>query len=180
MLASPAPEAFDSPDHWFELKWDGVRVLAYCEKGRTRLFSRTQREVTAQYPEFEDLHKQLGIDNAVIDGEIFVSEENGRPSFELVQQRIGQSRHHDVQRAAAEYPAQLVCFDLVFADGEWIGDTPLSARRDRLGTALSFDDRVVCPDPIPEKGVAFFEAAKERGLEGIVAKQISSRYLPGK
>lgn len=180
MLATPAPAPFDSAAHWFELKWDGVRLLAYIEEGRTRLYSRRQREVTAQYPEFADLHSRMKLTNAVIDGEIFVADEKGRPSFELVQQRINQSRPADVRRTAAEYPAQLVCFDLVFADGEWIGDEPLSERRELLSSTLAFDDRVVCPDPIPEKGVAFFEAAKARGLEGIVAKQISSRYVPGR
>lgn len=180
MLATPASAPFDSPDHWFELKWDGVRLLAYCEEGRTRLYSRTQREVTRQYPEFADLHSRLKLSNAVIDGEIFVADEDGRPSFELIQQRINQSRPSDVKRTAAEFPAQLVCFDLVFADGEWIGDKRLSERRELLDEALSFDDSVVCPEPIAEKGIAFFEAAKARGLEGIVAKQISSRYMPGK
>lgn len=180
MLATSAERPFDSPEYWFEVKWDGVRVLAFCKSGGTRLYSRTHREITHQYPEFADLHTRLSIENAVFDGEIFAPDEKGRPSFELLQQRIGLTRPSDVRRAVAVVPVQMVCFDLPFAGGKWVSELPLADRFERLSSALSFEGRILKAEPVPERGIPLFEAAQENDLEGIVAKQISSKYLPGK
>lgn len=180
MMAYTARDPFDSPDHWFDVKWDGVRVIAYCEPGRTRLYSRTQREVTHQYPELANLHERLRVTDAVIDGEIVATEPDGRPSFQLLQQRISVNKPGDVRKVMAEVAVQMMCFDLVFAAGEWIGSLPLVERYDRLAGALAYEGRVLRHDPIENDGIAFFNAAAERGLEGTVAKRKSSRYQPGR
>lgn len=180
MLATPAPEPFDSKEHLFEVKWDGVRTLAFCEEGETRLYARSGREVTHQYPEFAELHRGLRIRNAVLDGEIVAVNPDGRPSFELLQQRIALTRPADVRRAVSKVPLDLVLFDVVFADGDWIGGLPLADRVERLREVLGFEGHVLRSDAIPEHGVALFEAGAARGLEGIVAKKLTSHYLPGK
>lgn len=180
MLASLLDRPFDSPEHFFELKWDGVRTLAFCDKGSTRLFSRTCREVNHQYPEFSNLHRVLRADLAVFDGEIVALDSQARPSFELLQKRINLAAPRDVQRGVETVSLDLVLFDVVFLDGIWLGGMALEERLERLAASLDFGDRVLRSEAIEEHGIAMFEAAKARGLEGIVAKRKSSHYIPGK
>lgn len=180
MLPTLIHDAFDSPDHVFEVKWDGVRVLAFCDRSGARLISRTKREVTHQYPEFSDLHAGIEPTTAVLDGEIVALDPSGRPSFELLQKRINIARPADIARAAERQPLQLVLFDLLFADGRWMGNRPLVERTGRLDSAVEFGGRTLRSESFPEHGIALFEAARKRGLEGIVAKRSASHYLPGK
>lgn len=180
MLPTLVRDPFDSPEHLFEVKWDGVRVLAFCDGSATRLYSRTRREVTHQYPEFADLHRRLNPPNAVLDGEIVALDAGSRPSFELLQSRINLSRPADIARGVSRVPLDLVLFDLVFDSGEWIGGLPLTERLDRLGRAVDFGERVLRSEPIPRHGCALFEAATARGLEGVVAKAMRSHYIAGR
>ncbi|HVL51001.1 MAG TPA: non-homologous end-joining DNA ligase [Actinomycetota bacterium] len=180
MLPTLTDKPFDSPDHLFEVKWDGVRVLAFCDGSSTRLYSRTGRECTHQYPEFADLHRRLAVPNAVLDGEIVALDDHSRPSFELLQSRINLSRPSDIARGVRRVSLDLVLFDQVFDTGEWRGGLPLTERIDRLGASVSFGERVLRSEPIPTFGCALFEAARTKGLEGIVGKAVASRYLPGR
>lgn len=180
MLPTLTDKAFDSPDHLFEVKWDGVRVLAFCEGPSTRLYSRSGREVTHQYPEFKDLADRLNVPNAVLDGEIVALDEKSRPSFERLQNRINLSRPSDIARGVSRISLDLVLFDLVFDSGDWLGGRPQVDRIERLGSSVSFGERVLRSEPIPVHGIALFEAAKAKGLEGIVAKAAMSHYLPGR
>jgi bifunctional non-homologous end joining protein LigD len=180
MLPTLVKEPFDSAEHLFEVKWDGVRVLAFCEPGSTRLFSRSSREVTHQYPEFADLHRQLRASNAVLDGEIVALDPAARPSFELLQRRINLSRPSDIERGVRLIGLDLVLFDLPFLDGTWIGGLTLQARLERLSASVEFGERVLRSDPIPEHGIALFNAARAKGLEGVVGKARLSHYIPGK
>lgn len=180
MLPTLTQRAFDSPEHLFEVKWDGVRVLAFCDGSSTRLYSRTGREVTHQYPEFNQLAARLNVPNAVLDGEIVALDANSRPSFERLQSRINLSRPSDIARGVSQIALDLVLFDVVFDRGEWIGSRPLIDRLERLGTSVVFGERVLRSEPIPLHGIALFEAAKAKGLEGIVAKAMKSHYIPGR
>jgi bifunctional non-homologous end joining protein LigD len=180
MLPTLVGEPFDSSDHLFEIKWDGVRVLAFCDDRGTRLFSRSGREVNRQYPEFCDLHRRLKVGNAVLDGEIVALDSDSRPSFERLQKRINLSRDSDVARGVSRIPLDLVLFDLPFRDGLWLTGDPLVERVEKLATTVSFEDRILRSEPIPEHGKALFEAARARGLEGVVGKRAASHYLPGK
>lgn len=179
MLATLGEKPFDSKDHVFEVKWDGVRTLCFCDSDGTRLYSRTGREVTNQYPEFKDLHERLKVADAVFDGEIVAMDVNLRPSFELLQQRINLSGGA-IARGVATVPLDLVLFDLVFLEGDWIGGRPLIERTATLTEAVALGERVVVSEAIPEHGMVLFEAVKQRGLEGIVAKRINSTYMPGR
>lgn len=180
MLPTLVSDPFDSADHLFEVKWDGVRTLAFCDAGATRLYSRSGREVTHQYPEFRDLHKRLHLPNAVLDGEIVALDDSARPSFELLQHRIGLARPSDVARGMREISLDMVLFDLPFAAGQWVGGEPLVDRLQRLGDAVEFGGRVFRSDALPECGIALFEAARARGLEGVVGKRRVSHYIQGK
>lgn len=180
MLPTLVRDPFDSADHLFEVKWDGVRVLAFCNSDSTRLFSRSGRDVTHQYPEFADVHRRLTVDNAVLDGEIVALDTASRPSFELLQHRINLTRPSDIQRAMQQIPLDLVLFDIPFGAGAWLGGSPLVERRERLDASVEFGDRVMRSDAIPEHGIALFNAAKAKGLEGVVGKKRLSHYIPGK
>lgn len=180
MLPTLVGDSFDSADHLFEVKWDGVRTLAFCEAGSTRLYSRSGREVTHQYPEFADLHKRLNLPNAVLDGEIVALDDAARPSFERLQHRIGLARPSDVEKGVREISLDMVLFDLPFASGAWVGGEPLMDRLERLRNAVEFGDRVLRSDALPEHGIALFEAAKAKGLEGVVGKHRTSHYIRGK
>ena len=180
MLATMSDKPFDSPDFVFEAKWDGVRALAFCEEGRTRIFARSGRDVTHQYPEFASVHEHMNAKEAVFDGEIVAMDERGRPSFERLQSRINLQRAGDIRRGVAQIPLNLVLFDLVFVDGEWIGDRPLLERVDTLKQSFQFGETILLSEGIREDGLALFDAAGERGLEGIVAKKAMSHYIPGR
>lgn len=179
MLATLGDEPFDSKEHLFEIKWDGVRTLCFCDSDETRLYSRTGREVTHQYPEFKDLHKKLKVTDAILDGEIVAMDVKLRPSFELLQQRINLTGGA-IARGVAKVPLDLVLFDVVFVNGEWLGSRPLLERTVAIPEAVELEDRVVFSETIPEHGLALFEAARQRGLEGIVAKRSNSLYVPGR
>lgn len=180
MLPTLVDKPYDHADHLFEVKWDGVRVLAFCEPTGTRLYSRSGREVTNQYPEFAELHQRLRLPNAVLDGEIVALDSTSRPSFELLQHRLNLSRPSDVERGVRTILLDMVLFDIPFASGEWIGGTPLAGRMERLGDSVEFGDRILRSEAIPEHGIALFEAAKAKSLEGVVGKHFASHYLPGK
>lgn len=180
MMATLGEKAFDSSDHVFEVKWDGVRTLAFCDDEGTRLYSRTGRDVSAQYPEFLGLHERLDAADAVLDGEIVAMDEAGRPSFGRIQHRIGLSKPGDIRRGQELYPLELLLFDVPFASGEWLKESPLEDRMQRLDALVGFGDNVSRSDGVREKGRALFEAAQTKGLEGIVAKKLSSYYYPDK
>lgn len=180
MLPTLVYEPFDSPDHLFEVKWDGVRVLAFCDSSATRLYSRSGREVTHQYPEFEHLHRRLKFPDAVLDGEIVALDPAARPSFELLQQRINLSRPSDVQRGVRTVAVDLVLFDLPFVSGRWIGGQPLTVRLDQLAGAVQFGESVLQSEPIADQGIALFRAAAAKGLEGVVGKHQAGHYIAGR
>ena len=110
----PAPEK-----GWAtEVKWDGVRAIASCRPGRLTLQSRSLHDVTRQYPEVRRLSRQLGARDAVLDGELVAFDEEGRPSFSRLQQRIHQTSEATVRTHMKAYPVTYVIFDLLYLDGE--------------------------------------------------------------
>ena len=89
MLATPVSKPFDSADWLFEIKWDGYRAVAFIDNGKLRLVSRNQNDLTGQYPELSNLPELVNAKKAVLDGEVVALDEQGRPSFSLMQQRTG-------------------------------------------------------------------------------------------
>src|SRR5436305_10033608 len=107
------------PEHeWsFEVKWDGVRAIAYVKPGRLRLESRNLREITDTYPEVRGLLRDLGMREAVFDGEIVAFDESGRPSFGQLQRRMNVTSPAAVRRLSASSPVVYAIFDLLYLDG---------------------------------------------------------------
>ena len=169
MLATAAAEPFDSPDHIFELKLDGVRAIAFVEAGEVRVLNRRLVDVRSQFPRFADVPRRVKAKSAVLDGEIVALDSEGRSSLPLLQERLqGESG-----------PLTYQVFDILYLEGASLMHLPLARRKTTLHQVLSPSDFLQACDFVDGEGVAFFEAAAEHGLEGIVAKEKASPYLPG-
>ncbi|MEA2533124.1 MAG: bifunctional non-ous end joining protein LigD, partial [Actinomycetota bacterium] len=178
MLATPAKEPFDD-DRWaFEPKLDGIRAFAYCDEA-TRLMSRNGGDITVAYPELQKVHERLVALDAVVDGEI-VAMVDGVPSFEALQSRMHVRNERDIQRLSRQVPVAYVAFDLLYLDGRSRIDLPYTERRLLLEETIVPTGTVQLSTSVVGRGVAMYEAAKERNLEGIVAKRLASTYELGR
>jgi bifunctional non-homologous end joining protein LigD len=176
MLATPIAKAFDNPDWLFELKWDGYRAVAFIEDGRLRLVSRNQNDLTKQFAELGSLPQFVRAERAIIDGEIVALDDEGRPSFSLMQQRTG-FRPGKRRLAGREgLPVIYYAFDLLYLDGFDLRRVALEQRKQLLQERIVAGGVFHFSDHYAEKGLDLFEAAKQRGLEGIVAKKRRSLY----
>ena len=175
-----------STDDWsFEMKWDGVRVVACLGRagGRTavKLYSRRGLDVTATYPEIAEACAKLDTDQTILDGEIVALDGDGRPSFSRLQHRINVSKPGDVARLRSSVPVQLVAFDLIMVDDRSLLRTPYSERRDLLDELLTGSDpRIQVPPAFDGDLETALEVSESMGLEGVVAKRTSSTYLKGR
>jgi bifunctional non-homologous end joining protein LigD len=177
MMAVLTAEPFDDDEWLFEVKWDGHRCLANLGTS-TRLTSRTRRDMTAQFPELIDLHRQLAARNAVVDGEIVALDRDGRPSFERMQDRFHRTPE-ELARNKGRVPVQFLAFDLLWLDGQSLLELPLRERRARLEEVLVETRDIRLSQVVEGAGTAFFEQVKALKLEGIVAKRAASPYRPG-
>jgi bifunctional non-homologous end joining protein LigD len=164
----------------FEIKWDGVRVLSGIESGQVRLRSSNGNDITGRYPELQALAEALEGHAVVLDGEVVSFDEDGRPSFGLLQTRMHLANAKEVRLRAETVPITYVVFDLLHLDGNEVMPLPYLDRR-RLLTELVPDDGcwTVPPHRVGD-GQELLDAVRARGLEGIVAKRVGSPYLPGK
>jgi bifunctional non-homologous end joining protein LigD len=176
MLATPTGKAFDDPDWLFEIKWDGYRAVAFVEDGRVRLVSRNQNDLTAQFPELGNLPQFVKAQRAIIDGEIVALDEEGRPSFSLMQQRTG--FQPGKRRLPRREGVRVVyyAFDLLYLDGVDLRHVALEQRKRLLQDRIENSEAIHYSDHYAEKGLELFEAAKQRELEGIVAKKRNGSY----
>ena len=163
-----------------EIKWDGVRAIAYCRPGRLALQTRNLREVTAQYPEVRRLSRQLGARDAVLDGELVAFDEEGRPSFSRLQQRIHQTSEAVVRTRAKTHPVTYMIFDLLYLEGRDLMAEPYRRRRELLEELELSGPSWQTPAYSTGHAKELLAASGERGLEGLVLKRLESAYSPGK
>jgi bifunctional non-homologous end joining protein LigD len=180
MLAEGGWKPFDDPAWWFEPKFDGIRSSTYLATDLTRLVTRRGRDVTFQYPELHMIHELVNQVNAVIDAEIVAFDDEGRNSFEALQQRMNLLNEREIKRIAQKIPVAMVAFDLLWLDGHPTTDLALEERRELLETIVETDDRLQLVTHVEGDGKKFVEVARELGLEGVVAKRTGSRYQPGR
>ncbi len=186
MLATAGGKAFSGPGWVFELKYDGYRVLAgkggrgHGAGGEPRLLYRSGRDATATYPEIARALAALPAEHLILDGEIVVLDDDGRPRFEGLQQRSGLSRPADVERAAIERPATYFVFDLLALEGHDLRPLPLAARKALLADLVPQRGPVRYADHVAERGEELFAAVSARGLEGLIAKRADSPYRAGR
>lgn len=172
-------EPFDSEEYLFEVKWDGYRVLAYLDAGFTELRSRNRLDMTATFPELDKIHLQVKQLPALLDGEVVVFS-GGKPSFGSLQSRGRLSDPLKIKSASLKTPAVYLVFDILYVDGRPVIGEPLSRRKEILADAVTGGPSLVVTDFVTGGGVLFARAAREQGLEGVMAKALGSPYLPGK
>ena len=176
MLAESVDAPFDSPDWLFEIKWDGYRAVAFIENNQVKLVSRNQNDLTARFAELKDLPAFVKAQSAVLDGEVVALDEQGRPSFSLMQQRTGFRPGGRKATKRADVPVLYYAFDLLYLDGcDW-RRLPLEQRKNKLASVIVPGDSLRYSDHYPEQGKALFETARQNGLEGILAKKRNSFY----
>ena len=177
MLATRAPSGEDLPrgPEWvYEVKWDGVRMLCDTTSGDLRLRARSGRDVTVSYPELSGLSSVQG---AVLDGEVVVLS-GGVPSFEALAERMNLRDPGAARRLAARSPVTYVVFDLLMLYGVDLTGRPLSERRATL-ERLTLPERVQLSPVYPDVD-DLWSVTLEHGLEGVLAKRLTSAYQPGR
>jgi bifunctional non-homologous end joining protein LigD len=174
MLATLVGAPFDDPEWLFEVKWDGFRVEAVVDGDIVRLWTRGEQDASRYFGPFLDPPIWLEARRAIVDGEVIALDARGEPDFALLQARIK-------GRGGAAEPTPFVyeVFDLLHLDNRSLLNEPLEERRRLLAEVLRPDPRIRLSEHIEGVGIAFFEAARTRGLEGIMAKDRRSTYVPG-
>ena len=175
MLATSAEDPFDDPAWLYEIKWDGYRAVAFIENGMLRLVSRTQNDLTVQFSELKDIPKFVKAKTAVLDGEIVALDADGRSSFSLMQQRTGIRKWGQRVAGNSEIQVLYYAFDLIYFDGHDLRRLPLDQRKQALATLVVPEGPLRISDHF-DQGKTLFAAAKQQGLEGILAKKRDSCY----
>ena len=176
MLAVPVAKPFDDEDWLYEIKWDGYRAVAFLDGKSVRLVSRNQNDLTAAYPELHEIPRYVKARTAVLDGEIVALDEQGRSSFSLMQQRTGAGEGRRIRRTRDDIPVVYYVFDLLYLDGYDLMQVELEERKQLLASILLSNELVRYSEHWVGRGTALFEAARQRGLEGILAKLRRSHY----
>ncbi len=163
-------------DWLFEVKWDGVRAIAFIENEEIRLQSRSGIRCERQYPELAVVPHQIAAERAVLDGEIAVLDEKGISRFHLIQPRIANADPNAVAHLARKTPVVYFVFDLLYLDGYDLRNVDLAKRRELLEATVTPGPVLRISEAFPGSGEELLEAAREAGLEGILAKRATSCY----
>ncbi len=169
MLATAAREPFDHPDWIFEVKWDGYRAVAEVRDRAVALYSRNGISFERKFAPVVESLRKFGFD-AVLDGEIVVVDDQGRPDFQALQHYQGPASGHLIYYA----------FDLLHFEGHDLTGLPLVKRKDILKKILPVDPRIRFSDHVTKEGILFYRVSEEKGLEGVIAKHAQSLYEPGR
>ncbi len=169
MLATLVREPFDHPEWIFEVKWDGYRAIAEIEDGNVSLYTRNRISLNKKFLPVTEALRKFGFE-AVLDGEIVVVDDQGRPDFQMLQ---------DYQKSGSGHLLYYV-FDLLFFRGHDLTNLPLVRRKEILHKILPAAKHLKFSDHVGKEGVLFFQVVKEKGLEGIIAKHSQSTYRMGR
>lgn len=162
----------------YEMKWDGVRAIAGISGGKVRVNSRNGNDVSATYPELQELAALAG-QGVIVDGEIIALNEQGVPDFGVLQRRMKLSSEAKVNAERARTPIYYMVFDILADDGESLLNKTYAERRKRLLETLEPGTSILIPPAHGSDRDAAFAASKELGLEGVIAKRTNSKYVPG-
>jgi len=175
MLAISVDDPFDDPAWLYEIKWDGYRAVAFIAEGKAKFVSRNQNDLTPRYPELQELPAHLKAKAAILDGEVVALDEQGRSSFSLMQQRTGIQPGGRQKAPQPGISIAYYAFDLLYLDGYDLRRVDLEQRKQTLAQILTTNELVRYSDHF-DAGVSLFRAAREQGLEGILAKRRASFY----
>jgi bifunctional non-homologous end joining protein LigD len=180
MLAGAGPLPLDDGRWGFEMKWDGMRAVAFLDSDPLRLRSRTDHDITGSYPELAGLAEAVGKSQLLLDGEIVAFDSTGRPSFGTLQKRMNASPAR-AAGLARQVPVTYLVFDLLQQDGHPLLVLPYRQRRELLeGMQLAGPHWATPPAFLDASGADVLATSKSQRLEGIVAKRLDSRYEPGR
>ena len=180
MLAEPRDKPFTKEGWIFELKLDGFRFLASREQGEGKLTTRNGHDLTAAFPEIARSLTALPFDDLVLDGELVVPDDAGRPSFQRLQERARFTRATDIARAAVEQPASLFLFDFLAAQSYDARSLPLLERKKLLRRVVPEVGPLRYLEHFDTTGEAVYEQVTKLGLEGVVAKKADAPYRAGR
>src|SRR5438270_8502570 len=163
MLATLVEEPFDDPQWIYEVKWDGYRAVAFIRNGKATLVSRNQNDLTDEFPEIAGAMGELKVENAILDGEVVALDEEGRPSFSLMQQRTGMT--HPGTRTARDRGVPIVyyAFDLLYLNGHNLMAVELERRKELLQQMIAPGSFLRYSDHYPEQGKALYGVARDKG-----------------
>lgn len=178
MLIRDEAAPFDSEDYIFELKFDGIRCLAYIDEHSVSLLTKNNIDCTPLFPELDSLFIQVK-EKCVLDGEIILLRD-GKPSFRDLQKRMHLHDEFKIKLVSEKSPVSYTVFDIVYLGDRFLTDLPLTERKKILLDNVYENKRLAVSRYIEEYGVDFFELAKQNDLEGIIAKQKNSRYFFGR
>jgi bifunctional non-homologous end joining protein LigD len=176
MLAETAEAPFSKPGWIFEIKYDGFRLLIARRDGKVIMRYRSGQDATHIFPDVARAAAGLPARDFLLDAEVVVHDESGRPVFNRLQQRTQLSRAADIARAAVDYPAVVHAFDLLAFEGRDLRPLPLLARKTLLRELLPPVGTLRYADHVEERGAELFEEVKRLGLEGLMAKRADSPY----
>jgi bifunctional non-homologous end joining protein LigD len=180
MLAERILQPFSSPDWLFEVKYDGYRMIGAREGERASLLTRNGRAAAGRFPEIARALAALPVSRVIVDGEIALTDAEGRPSFALLQQRAALSGAIEIAAAAVASPVTYFVFDLL-AFGEFdLRDVPLRTRKEWLARLVPPRGPLRLAPWFPERGEAVYAEIRARRLEGMVAKRLDSPYRSGR
>jgi bifunctional non-homologous end joining protein LigD len=173
-LAELGRKPFSDPNWIFEVKFDGVRVLVYLEGSSVKVFARSGRDITNEFPELKEIAGQFNGNTAVLDGEVVALDSRGRSEFQRLQERLGVQNPSAALRA--KVPVNCYFFDLLYLQGYDVRKVPLLERKELLKRSLVTNEVFRYSEHEREQGEALFGEAKKQGLEGIIGKKIDSLY----
>lgn len=183
MLARLVSRPFNNKEWVFEVKWDGVRSFLFFDKANAiiKLQSRSGNEITHRYPEILESSRSAieSTQTLIVDGEIVVLNKEGHPDFQNHQRRMNVDDDMEIQILSRQIPATYYLFDILYLDGRNLQDLSFLQRRRILSDIIKTNDRIKISEYIEEFGIQVFEKIKSMNLEGIVAKNLSSKYLQG-
>lgn len=178
MLSDSAKKIPQGNDYLYEVKWDGIRVTVSLDEGEIRIVNRNKRDVTEKFPELV-VPAAFRATNGLFDAEIVCMGTHGKPDFKKVINRLNTSGKTNIERAVKTNPAYCYIFDCLFIDGRSVMNDPLRRRRVWIEDVVKSNSAYRISQ-VEEDGKALFNAAKEHGLEGIMAKRKDSKYIIGK
>ncbi|WP_366923184.1 non-homologous end-joining DNA ligase [Metallumcola ferriviriculae] len=172
-------EIFDNPRWAYQVKWDGVRILAHVQRQGIELFNKRLNRRTDQYPEMQEIiQSAVGKREALLDGEM-IALRNGKPNFYDLIRRDWSTSPGVIKALVSSIPVCYMLFDILYLDGKELRSKSWEERQSLLQNNIKISSQLVITDVVYEHGETLFEAVKTQGLEGVVAKERHSKYLIG-
>lgn len=178
MLIAHQSPAYDDPDSIYELKMDGFRCLSYMDQDSIDLRNKRNMKMISKFPELKEIYKNVK-KRCILDGEVVVLV-NGVPDFYRLQKRTLLTDRFKIELEASRYPASFVAFDCIYEENRELIWEPLMERKAHLSNLVIENGRIAVSRYIEEQGMALYQAAEARQLEGVVAKRKNSLYYMGK